>query len=324
MKLPLFILLLFISFLAISSESLGSESLGSENKSNTHEPNNKSLTHNQNIHKICGSSYDLCLKLIPQYLNETAQYSRLWFAYKLYQLEALSALERFDESERELVPLISKQGLPEKFHIYSHILYAKILQFKGDSELSLRYFNEAKELLLAVNKDWPKPLELIKIANMLLYMKQYQIGYDMLLGLDEKFTHFSDANFKYRLYTNLGHFALNLGDHQNHIQYRVSALQWANLLENKNIQAIATFNVARSHFFIENYNIALTYFKRAIPFGEKAKNLNLVNNAYLNMADIYHRNGDKSRVKEMLVNVIPSNLSGNYEELFQRLSKKIQ
>lgn len=310
MKISIIILLLFFSACVKGVENLSPENRNSDNKSN--------------IHKICESSYDQCLSLIPQYLKQTSQYSRLWYAYKLYQLEALSALERFDETEREILPLISKKDLPEKFHIYSHILYAKILEYKGDSALALSYFNEAKELLLAVNKDWPKPLELIKIANMMLYMKQYQIGYDMLLSLDEKFAHYSDANFKYRLYTNLGHFSLNLGDHQSHIQYRVKALYWANLLNNNNMQAIATFNVARSHFFIESYDTALTYFKKAIPFGNKAKNSNLVNNAYLNMADIYYRNKEKSRVKEMLKNVIPNNLSDKYMVLFQRLSTNVQ
>lgn len=329
MKISLFTLLLFFCAFVLSAESLSSENLGSkklssEKKSNIHNASDSSNVTNHNIHEICESSYDLCLTLISQYLNGTAQYSRLWYAYKLYQLEALFALERVDELEAELLSIIFKKDLPEKFHIYSHILYAKILEYKGDSELALRYFNEAKNLLLAVNKDWPKPLELIKIANMLFYMKQYQIGNEMLLGLDEKFAHYTDANFKYRLYTNLGHFALNLGDHQSHIEYRVKALHWANILNNNNMQAIATYNVARSHFFIESYDTALTYFKKTIPIGNKAKNSNLVNNAYLNMADIYHRNKDKSSVKEVLKNVTSKNLGKNYAELFQRLSKDIE
>jgi tetratricopeptide (TPR) repeat protein len=312
MKISLLILLLFFSSLVLSSEKLSSEGVSIT-------PKKKGK--NQNIHTICESSCDVCLNLIPQYLKENAQYSRLWFAYKLYQLEALSALERFDELERELIPLISKPDLPEKFHIYSHILYAKIVQFNGQPELALRYFNEAKELLLAVNKDWPKPLELIKIANMLLYMKQYQIGYDMLLGVDEKFTHFSDANFKYRLYTNLGHFSLSLGDHQGHIEYRIKALHWADLAENKNMQAIATFNVARSHFFVKSYDQALTYFQQAIPYTKQANNMNLLNKTYLNMADIYQYKQEKIRVKEILKNVDSINLTGNYVELFKKLSQ---
>jgi tetratricopeptide (TPR) repeat protein len=316
MKLPLIILLIFSSSMALSSERLGSES-----KSKIQGSNSKL---NTNIHKICESSYDLCLSLIPQYLNENSQYSRLWYAYKLYQLEALSALERFDELERELLPIISKQDLPEKFHIYSNILYAKIIQYKGNSELALRYFNEAKELLLAVNIDWPKPLELIKIANLLLYMKEYQIGYDMLLGLDEKFTHFTDANFKYRLYTNLGHFALNLGDHQSHIDYRQNALQWADLSNNINMKAIANFNVARAHFFIESFEIAIIYFKHAISEGLKASNQSLVDKAYLNLADIYHQQNEQSCVNEMLAYVEHTVLSGNYVELFQKLSQENQ
>ena len=91
MKIFLIIFLFFIS----------TSVLGAENAD--------SSTPRHNIHQTCETSYDLCLALIPQYLNETPIYSRLWYAYKLYQIEALSALERFDESEKELLPFISKK-----------------------------------------------------------------------------------------------------------------------------------------------------------------------------------------------------------------------
>ncbi|MDO6445776.1 hypothetical protein Q4493_08325 [Colwellia sp. 1_MG-2023] len=274
-----------------------------------------------NIHKICESSYDDCLTLIPQYLQETPKYSRLWYAYKLYQLEALFALERIEDLEQILLPVISKQDLPEKFQIYVYILNAKIIQYKGNPELASRYFNEAKDLLLAVNKDWPKPFELIKVANMLLYLKQYQIGYEMLLGLDKKFNHFTDANFKYQLFTNLGHFALNLGDHTKHQEYRFKALQWAEMTENKNKQAIANFNVARSHLFVESYDVALKYFNRSLTEGINARNQNLVNKTYLNMADIYQRMNNRSNVKVLLKKVDSKDLKGAYAKLFKQLSQ---
>lgn len=320
MKIPLKVLLIVFFSLAFGIKSVKSVTLSFENQSNRNSLEAKS----HNIHEVCELSFDLCLELLPKYLNESVQFSRLWYAYKLYQLEALSALERFDESEKALLPLISKKNLPEKFKIYSMILYAKILQYKGNSESALNYFNKAKTLLLAVNNDWPKPLELIKVANMMFYMEQYQIGYEMLLALDKKFSHYSDAIFKYRLYTNLGHFSLYLNDHQSHILYRRKALHWANLSNNKNRQAIATFNIARAHLFIEHFDVALAHFQQTIPFTKAAKNQSLLNHTYLNMADIYQRTRDLASVKELLLQVDSTTLNGSYAELFQRLSKNVE
>lgn len=283
--------------------------------------NQESQSQQKNIHKICETSYDNCLTLLPDYLNQTPKYSRLWYAYKLNQLEALFALERIEELDQMLSPIISRQDLPEKFQIYTFILNAKIIQYKGNPELASRYFNEAKDLLLAVNKDWPKPFELIKIANMLLYLKEYQIGYEMLIGLEEKFNHFTDANFKYRLYTNLGHFALNLKDHKSHQMYRLKALQWAEVTDNSNIRAIANFNVARSHLFVESFDVSINYFNKALSEAIKARNQNLVNKTYLNMADIYQRINKRNNVKVLLEKVNSNGLKGAYSELYTQLSQ---
>jgi tetratricopeptide (TPR) repeat protein len=306
MKISLLYYLIFASALFVSLEV----------RANSEE----STSQQQNIHHICESSYDLCLSLLPPYLAKTPQYSRLWYAYKLYQLEALFALERDVELEKMLLTVVSRKDLPEKFHIYSHILYAKLIQYKGNTELAERYFNEAKDRLLAVNKEWPKPFEQIKIANMLLYMNQYQIGYDMLIGLDEKFAHFTDATFKYRLYTNLGHFAQRLEDHPTHQEYRLKALQWAEKTDNTNIQAIANFNVARSHFFVESFDIAIKYFNLALALSLKARNQNLVNKSYLNLADIYQRLNNRNNVKVLLKKVKFDELDGAYAKLFTKLS----
>ncbi|GAA6205424.1 MULTISPECIES: hypothetical protein [Thalassotalea] len=306
MKFSIFYSLLFASLILVNEEVYANSKA--------------SKSAQQNIHHICESSYDLCLSLLPPYLAKSPKYSRLWYAYKLYQLEALFALERDEELEKMLLTVVSRKDLPEKFHIYSYILYAKLIQYKGDTELANRYFNEAKELLLAVNKEWPKPFELIKVANMLLYMNQYQIGYDMLLGLEEKFSHFTDANFKYRLYTNLGHFALRLQDHPAHQEYRLKALQWAEKTDNTNMQAIANFNVARSHYFVDSFDVAIKYFNLALTVSLKARNQSLVDKTYLNLADIYHRLNNRNNVKVLLKKVNFDDLDGVYAKLYTQLS----
>ena len=275
------------------------------------------------IHKICEINYDECLKKIPQYLNETTINSRLWFAYKLYQLEALFALEQLDELEELVTPLILQKNLPIKFKINSYVLYAKTIKRHGQNERAINYLNEAKDLLLAVNVDWPRPAELIKVANMLLSMGQYQIGFDMLLTLEERFKNYKDIIFNYQLYTNLGHFALRLNDLTLHTTYRMKTLEWVMLSENSNYKSIALFNVARAYFFSGSDELSLSYFKRVIPVAAQAKNHSVLASTYINMADIYLRNSDEKQANDLLYKVNFKNLNSGYLKRFEQLSQGV-
>lgn len=286
----------------------------------------KSLVSNQEIHRICQINYAKCVTLLPEQLLLSVEGSRVWYALKLYQLEALFALERLQQLRAELEPLVKIEHLPTKFKVHSYVLYAKLIKSEGQEELAVKYINQAKETLLAVSEDWPKPIEFVQIANILNTLEEYQQGYDMLLVVEKRFNNHRDPNFRYQLYTNLGHFSYGLGMHQQHINYRFQAREWAEKGKNKNQLAIAVFNIARAHFFINKNQIAREYFEQMLPIAREAENYSLLNNAYINIADTYARQKNNTMVRATLNHVKQTKFSGNYlnryEDLKRLLSKR--
>jgi len=274
-----------------------------------------------NIHTICQNNYSQCIELLPEHLAIANPGSRVWFTLKLYQLEALFALERFSQLKETLETVVHLGNLPTKFKINSYILYAKLIKNEGQEPLAVDYLNQAKETLLAINESWPKPIEFVQIANLLNSLGQYQDGYNMLLDVEKKFTESKNPAFYYQLYTNLGHFAMRLGKHQQHIDYRLKALSWVKESDNLNHLTIALFNVARAYFFIEEDAKSLVYFEQMLPVALSAGNHSLVNKAYINMGDIYARGTKYKELSIMLNKVQQDDLTGDYIKRLQRLQQ---
>lgn len=232
------------------------------------------------IHQTCSKSPKRCLKDINNFLNKQQRESRIWFQFKLYQLEALFQLVKFSELSAQIEPWVNREDVPLRFRINVLIYHAKILNGQGEHALGLEYMSKAVKTINDVNSQSYDPMLTVQIANGLNSMREYQQGYDLLKPLIDKYRNRPMAKFKHELYENIGHFAQKLNKLEEHLSYRLQALEWAKEVGNNNQTAISMYNVARAHQFLKNYDQAFYYFA-------KAEALNALGDSDQNM--IYYR-----------------------------------
>lgn len=217
----------------------------------------------RNIVQRCQQSPQVCLEIIEPVLGQTQQTSRVWYQYKLLHLEALFRLVMFDELAKEVAPWVDDESVPLRFRINVLVYYAKVLSKSDTRSQSMFYMEQAISAIEQVNESNYDPLLTVMVANGLNYLGKYQQGYDLLMPLVAKYKHRPMAKFKHELFENLGHFAHRLGRPEEHLDFRLKALTWAQALDSKNEIAIALYNIARAYQFLENYEKAFSYFEKA-------------------------------------------------------------
>lgn len=216
-----------------------------------------------NIHDICAQSPAACLENIEQFLTSVPIESRVWFNYKLYQLDALFNLVQVKSLKKELEKWIDSDDIPLKFKLTVYIYFAKLIQSEGDVELAEKYFNRAIDTLTSVNQENLNPMFVVQIANTLNYLGKYQQGYDMLKELEKQYMKRVDAILQLEIFENLGHFAVKLKKFDEHVYFRQKALYWAEQQKNIQRKAGAVFNLARSYQMMNDYPQAIIYFTQA-------------------------------------------------------------
>ena len=239
------------------------------------------------IHYICNHSPQRCLAKIDGYLSQEQIESRRWFQYKMYQIDALFQLVKFEQLAKQVEPWVERDDIPLKFKINALIYYAKTLRSKGDNTLAVQYMNTAIATIEQVNTTAYDPMLVVQIANGLNSVGEYQKGYELLLPLVKKYRNRPMAKFKHELFENLGHFALRLGKLEEHLSYRLQALEWAKQLENDNQTAISAYNVARAHQELKNFERAFYYYKVADDLqamGESDQNMIYYRRAQMSLA----------------------------------------
>ncbi|MFD2168343.1 tetratricopeptide repeat protein [Thalassotalea euphylliae] len=224
-----------------------------------------------NIEKVCSTSPQACLENVEQQLSSVVPESRIWFQYKMFQLEALFQTVDFERLAIEVAPWIERNDIPLRFKINVLIYHAKILGGQGNAPLAVEYMNRAITAIEEVNSASYDPMLVVQIANGLNSLQQFQQGYELLLPLKEKYRNRHMPKFKHELMENLGHFAFRLGDFEEHLSYRLQALEWAKQTENLNQVAISTYNVARAHQMLKNYDRAFHYFQSAEDYQSMGK-----------------------------------------------------
>ncbi len=224
-----------------------------------------SATEEQDIHQLCQIKPEQCLIDIVPYLAATQKQSRIWYQYKLHQFQALFQLNKYAELAQATRPWVENDTVPLKFRINVLIYYAKSIR-KQDELDPRQYMRQAVALLDEVKDSAFDPLLIVQIANVLNYLGEDQRGYELLKPLAEKYQNRYMPWFRHEMYENLGHFALKLGKLDEHIDYRIKALDWAKELGNDNQTAIATFNLARAYQMVDKFDLALVYFTLAEEF----------------------------------------------------------
>ena len=278
--------------------------------------------HKNDIHVLCEQSPAQCLENIDLYLAKEAHRSRIWFQYKLYQLDALFELMRHEVLYDEVSHWVTEDNIPLKFKISAHIYYAKLLQGNNANEQAFAYLEKAISTLRDVNDVSPDPMLLVQIANALNSLGRYQQGYDLLIPLVAKYQNRYMPKFKHELNENLGHFAYRLGDLQGHLQYRLQALEWASKLANKVQVAISTYNVARAYQMLTDYDQAFEYFliaENMAAMGERDQNM-----IWFRRAEMYLAQGNVEQAKQAFERVNRQSDFDIYIQLFNDFEAKLK
>ena len=241
----------------------------------------------KNIHQMCYTSPRQCLDNIDLHLSDVPNQGRIWFQYKMYQLDALFQLGRLSELSSEVEPWLVQEDIPLRFKISVFIYHAKILQGQGESQQANEYLEKAIALLKDVNEASADPAQVVQIANTLNSLKRFQQGYDLLKPLAKKYRNRHMPKFKHELFENLGHFAYRLGKLDEHLTYRLLALEWAKEVGNDNQTAISYYNVARAHQELKNYERGFYYFaiaEKMKALGEYDQNMIFYRRAQMSLA----------------------------------------
>lgn len=251
------------------------------------------------IHELCKTSPAKCLANIDQSLSSVSKKSRIWFQYKLYQLDALFQLVKHEQLTAEIAQWIDVDDIPLKFKINIYILHAKQLRFEEDIESAGQYLNKAIEILNSLSQLYADPMMTIQIANALNYLGKNQQGYDLLVALDKKYSSRYEPLLKLELYENLGHFSSRLQHFDEHLALRLKALDAAQALANEQRISVALYNVARAHQMLESDEDALQYFAKARKHALIANNHYVAEIALMQQAIIAMKHKNKERVKAL-------------------------
>jgi len=231
---------------------------------------NSSVKNITEIHKICSKSPAECLSEVNKTLLTTKEKSRVWYDLIQYKIESLFLLQNIKELNAVTKPWINIDELPVPFKISVYIYYAKSLTFdenideKNIKIESKKYINKAEQQLDLMNSAYPDPMLLIQLANIKMYVGEYQQAYQSLQSLTVKYKRRQDPAFKLDLYGNLAHLADRLKYKQQAIDYWIESVAWAK--KHGNDQQIATvyFNLAQSQISNNEFNAAKQNYLKAI------------------------------------------------------------
>ena len=276
----------------------------------------------RNIVQRCQQSPQVCLEIIEPVLKQTQQSSRVWYQYKLLHLEALFRLVMFDELAEQVSPWVEDESVPLRFRINVLVYHAKILRARDANEEGMLYMERAISSIEQVNESNYDPLLTVMVANGLNSMGKYQQGYDLLMPLVKKYKHRPMAKFKHELFENLGHFAHRLGKPEEHLEFRLKALTWAQVLDNKNEIAISLYNIARAYQFLEKYEKAFSYFEKA----EAMEAMGPSDTAMITFrrAEMSLAQGDISAAEQYMKVLADKPTFSSYQSMFKSLNQSIE
>ncbi|WP_286262570.1 tetratricopeptide repeat protein [Thalassotalea atypica] len=274
------------------------------------------------IHETCETNPQQCLIDIQLKLDTETYQSRVWFQYKLYQLDALFELLELDELYNEVTPWLNADDIPLKFKLAVEIYYAKLLRGKNEKEKAVFHLERAIHTLQDINEVAPDPMLEVQIANALNSLERYQQGYDLLKPLEDKYRNRHMPEFKHELYENLGHFAYRLGDFEQHLQYRLKAQRWAKEHSNKVQIAISTYNIARAYQMLSKYEEAFVYFAKAEEMQAMGKHDQ--NMIWFRRAEMALEMSELSKAKEYFAFVDREIPSDYYIEMFDQFEVKLK
>ena len=279
------------------------------------------------IEETCQQSSPQCLAYLEVGLNTSQRHSRQWFRFKQLRLFNLFDLQKWSQLKQEVDNWLHNDNMPSNFAVYIYIYHAKLSLNNEAHDDFIRYLNKATDLLSDINTNAFSPLRLIEISNLQISLKNYSQAKQTLLALEKKFSKRDYPVFKNELYANLGHIALQQKKYQEHIQYRITSLEWALKTPNKQQIAVAYANLSWAYQSVEQFEKSENNYKKSINYALNAQDDNTAIRSQMRLTQVLYLQGKNAQAK-ILLNYLSTNFynkltSKNNKALYQILKTQL-
>lgn len=275
------------------------------------------------VQQDCNFSGARCLAQVEQQLEQSRQHSLLWYELMLLKLDSMFTLRQEKALLSETTALLSAKDAPPAFRARLYIYHAKLLYLFNDHSQSQLFVQQAIALLDQLQQASPQFVTQLRLANLLLYMQQYDLGYQQLRALEHQLHHSRDLILKYDLYNNLGHFALRLDQREQERFYRQQALAMISQIEHPAKLAEAHYNLARNYYAANHWQLAQQHFRQAQQGYQHIADIALQNLSALYLAECQYRLGQQQQARQLLQQIqpewIPASSMPDYHKIRQLL-----
>jgi len=175
-----------------------------------------------------------------------------------------------------------------------------------------------------MNEAYPDPNLLIKLANIQMFIEEYQQAYQLLQTLAVNYKRYPDIVFHLDLYGNLGHLADILNYKKQAITYWLTSLKWAKELANEQQTATVYFNLANSQNTMQEFNNAQQNYLNAIQHAILAKDKIKRIEAQIALAQLWLTLDKKTQAKTLITNIDTVNLPQYVTKKLKQLKTKIK
>lgn len=197
------------------------------------------------LHEICESDPQECLDALSEAFKTAEKGSHHWYSLELLRIDAYFSRLEFTKLSQVLDRLESDPNLPPKLELKLYISRAKLANYQGHKTDVELYQQKATEFLNSLKDNAKSPDLIIDYANFQITTKQYQLGIDALLPLEESFREHKNSLLKWDIYTNLGNLYSFIGNFEKSREYFQFAYDNAVLSQHEHNQTVGLYNVAR-------------------------------------------------------------------------------
>lgn len=271
------------------------------------------------IAKTCQLSPAQCLEKLPPLIETVSDDSRLFYRYKIYQLDSLLDLGRFQQLEETLRPWLNDLSVPMKFRLAVVTYQAKLLYVADKSEQARVWLSRALQLMSEINQQLGSPMAMIEVANLQLYLGQTETAYQTLRSIEQRHSRHASPRFRLELYANLAQAVRKQGKLELHLIYRQQSLHWARKSANEQQIAVDWHNVGRAHQFLNQYDKAEQAFITASDYARLADDTSTLMQCLLYRAQIAHQTGQQEKAKALLKLMDKESLTTRRRHLLQQL-----
>ncbi|MBU2883094.1 tetratricopeptide repeat protein [Psychrosphaera sp. B3R10] len=266
------------------------------------------------LDEFCVNDYSNCLRLVEQKLAEQPKSKIEFYKLKMYQLDSLYYLGKYQQLDIEMGKLINASRLPKVVELKIHIYSAKLKIGQKDDPERKAHLAKAQLIFQALLKTGDDPNTLIDYANLHIYLGQYTEGIRLLKQLERKFSDHKNANIIAKVAINLGNLYLLTGDLvKAQTQYLV-AMEHSRKAGLINVNIIANYNYGRTFQKLEQNSKAIAIFLELIPRASELVDSNIDELTYYRLGQLYVAEKNWTLAKLYLEKVDINDKFDSYEE----------